>query len=151
MAISIYLDANFIIRLVESHHGQNSAHERLWDMVDTGRLTARTSWLTWSEVLVHPLRNGDDALVDVYDRFFAGETAALTCHEIERPTLRRAAGLRAHHPSLKSPDAIHLATAAINDCDWFVSSDARLAVVPQLSYLNPDMPSDMQRFLTAIP
>ncbi len=98
MAISIYLDANFIIRLVESHHGQNLAHERLWDMVDAGRLTAATSWLTWSEVLVHPLRNGDDALVDVYDRFFAGETAALACHEVERTTLRHAAGLRADYP-----------------------------------------------------
>jgi predicted nucleic acid-binding protein len=151
VAISIYLDANFIIRLVESHHGQNVAHERLWDMVDTGRLMARTSWLTWSEVLVHPLRNGDDALVEVYDRFFAGETAALACHEVERTILRHAAGLRAHHPSLKSPDAIHLATASLNDCDWFVSSDARLAVLPRLHYLNPDVSSDMQRFLTAIP
>ncbi|QCK85859.1 type II toxin-antitoxin system VapC family toxin [Phreatobacter aquaticus] len=151
MAVSIYLDANFLIRLVESPHGQNVRHEQLWDMIDTGRLTAMTSWLTWSEVLVHPLRHGDDALVAVYDRIFAGETATLACHDVERPVLRQAAEFRARWPALKSPDAIHLATAALQDCGWFVTSDARLAVLPRLNYLNPDIPSDIDRFLTALP
>jgi predicted nucleic acid-binding protein len=151
VAVSIYLDANFLIRLVESPHGRNVRHEHLWDMIDTGRLTAMTSWLTWSEVLVHPLRHDDAPLVAVYDRIFAGETASLTCHDVKRPVLREAANLRARWPGLKSPDAIHLATAALHDCGWFVTSDARLAVMAEFNYLNPDIPSDIDRFLTALP
>lgn len=151
MALRLYLDANFFIRLTESPHGANIQHERLWDIIETGRLEALTSWLSWSEVLVVPLRNGDADLVAVYDRLFAGETAPLLCRDVDRPILREAAALRARFPSLKSPDAIHIATANGHGCDWFVSADARLQGIKGLNCLNPDRPSEIGRFLAALP
>lgn len=151
MAGLLYLDTNFFIRLVESPHGQNIRHERLWDIIEAGRLEALTSWLSWSEVLVVPLRNGDDELVAVYERLFAGETAPLTCRDIDRTILRQAAGLRARFPVLKSPDAIHVATASGSGCDWFVTADSRLQGIEGLDCLNPDRPGDIDRLLAALP
>lgn len=151
MAPRLYLDANFFIRLVESPHGQSIRHERLWDIIEAGRLEALTSWLSWSEALVVPLRNRDDDLVAVYDRLFAGETAPVSCRDIDKVVLREAAGLRARFPALKSPDAIHIATSIGQGCDWFVSADARLQGIKGLNCLNPDHPNDVDRFLATLP
>jgi predicted nucleic acid-binding protein len=42
---------------------------------------------------------------------------------LEREIFQRAAALRAAHPTLKTPDAIHLATALYHGCAEFWTND----------------------------
>jgi predicted nucleic acid-binding protein len=61
------------------------------------------------EVLVHPLRNSDDALAQRY-RDILRNAAALTLFPVSEAVAEQAAHLRAAH-NLRTPDAIQMATA----------------------------------------
>lgn len=51
---------------------------------------------------------------------------------IDRPILLDAASLRATMPTLRTPDAIHAATARSVQCDLFLTNDRGLKLVPGL-------------------
>jgi predicted nucleic acid-binding protein len=63
-----------------------------------------------AETIVRPLQRGNDATVD---QFF--DSAGIAVVPIDRAIARRAAALRAAHPSLRLPDATSLATAIATD------------------------------------
>lgn len=85
-----------------------------------------TSEITLAEVLVKPLQQHDFNLIVAYNNLLAGrgvgqiETAPIT-----REILGDAARIRAHKASVKLPDAIHIATAEIMQCDCIVTGDSR--------------------------
>jgi predicted nucleic acid-binding protein len=54
---------------------------------------------------------------------------------VSRDVLIEAAGLRAHRASIKLPDAIHIATARMSSCTFFVSDDRRLPLPADLTLL----------------
>lgn len=149
--VSVYLDANFFIRLVEDAGSGRARHLDLWDAVAFGKIRAVTSWITWGETLVHPLRERDDDLVDLYDDIFAGREAPLSVVDVTPPVLRESARICAANPPLKLADAIHVATFGVEACGRFVSSDRRLAYPLGGGFLNPDSPDDVPRFLAALP
>ncbi|MDP2801626.1 MAG: PIN domain-containing protein [Phreatobacter sp.] len=146
-----YLDANFLIRIVESPGHTLSGHERLWDMAGAGRISVVTSWLTLSEVLVVPMRDKEDGLVMAYQDLFAGQMVPITLIDVSVDVLTSAARLRARWPALKLPDAVHLASAEKADCDVFVSGDRRLRIADAPFVIDPDNDVDVDRYLTAIP
>ncbi|HMT09641.1 MAG TPA: type II toxin-antitoxin system VapC family toxin [Pyrinomonadaceae bacterium] len=81
------------------------------------------------EVLVKPLRDKDDSLRELFGEFYASQDLL----EIPREVFEAAAQLRASFQSLKTPDALHLATAQFHDCDEFWTNDDRLnKVAPDL-------------------
>lgn len=49
-----------------------------------------------------------------------------------------AARLRAHYPSLKTPDSIHLATALVEKADYFITDDKRLNKIKEIRVLTID-------------
>lgn len=117
----LYLDASVLIYLVEGIEP--------WE----GRVRARlaqfhartvTSELSVLECKVLPLRLGQRTVVADFDEFFAVGLDELP--PVTRPVLERAAELRARHAFLKTPDAIHLATALTAGCDVFLTNDRRL-------------------------
>ena len=71
--------------------------------------------------LVKPLENGDAALVARFETALLGTDVRLI--PITQPVLREAADLRAT-TRLKTPDAIHAATARQAGCSLFVTNDA---------------------------
>jgi len=72
---------------------------------------------------VKPLREGDAALLGTYEAFF-NRFALLA--EIDAATIERATELRARH-ALRTPDAIHVATALERYSDLLLTGDAALA------------------------
>ena len=64
----------------------------------------------YAETIVRPLQQGTDATVDQFL-----DSAGIAIVPIDRAIARRAAALRAGHPSLRLPDAISLATAIATD------------------------------------
>ena len=73
------------------------------------------------ECLVLPIKKQRDDLIAKFDQFFAAQRRLSMPSEI----YRRAAKLRARH-NLKTPDALHLATAQYHGCTAFWTNDNRL-------------------------
>jgi uncharacterized protein len=81
------------------------------------------------ECRVKPVRDGDTALLEEFDRFFSesvSEVVALTCEVIDRAT-----EIRSRY-GFKTPDAIHLAAATSSSCELFLTNDSRLSRFTEL-------------------
>lgn len=128
---SVYVDTCAVIYRVERVEPYLTASAPLWDALDAGLVQVVTSELCLLEVLVKPLRDGNIALVSLFRTVLLG-TAGLTTLPITRAILESAAQLRAGH-NLKTPDAIHAATALAYGSSLFVSNDAGFRRVPGLS------------------
>ena len=132
--IKVFLDTNILIYLFEDS-GPRGA--RALEIVSA--LAARKDYLvistmTLGEILVKPLRAGDEALAEQYRRFLRGPEVKLASFD------ERAGELFAHirkDRTVKAPDAIQLATAASLDCDLFVTNDDRLtrSIVPGIRFI----------------
>jgi predicted nucleic acid-binding protein len=126
----IYAETNVLIYEVEGIQPFTSVAKPLWDSLDAQTCQVATSELTYLEVLTKPLRDGNQALVSRY-RAVLSATSGLHCHPIDLATLELAAEIRAAY-ALKSPDAIHAATALLAQCALFVTNDAVFRRVPGL-------------------
>jgi len=88
------------------------------------------SELTLLETLVMPLRIADPLLVADYERLWQQPNTQLL--PITQDVLREAARLRAQITGLKTPDALHAATAILHGCALFVTNDNGFKRVPNL-------------------
>jgi predicted nucleic acid-binding protein len=120
----VYLDANPIIYTIEAIDPYFTILTSLWNSVQANDLAVLTSRLTILETLVKPLRDRDELLIDAYDRTF--RRSDLEVKDISEEVLKSAALLRSQYKALRTPDAIHLATALTHGCSHFVSNDVAL-------------------------
>ena len=118
----VYVDANPANYWFEKIERYASASAPLWDAIHDQRMPAVTSALTLLEVLVKPLRDGNDDLIATYRRVFLN-TKGLDCLGIDQKILDLATRLRADH-RLKTPDAIHAATALNAGASMLVTNDS---------------------------
>ena len=124
----ICLDACIVIYFVEKHPAYASKIEGLINNLDADD-TLCFSPLIRLECFVMPLRTNDVALKSLYESFFKAQEML----EITVGRFDEAARLRADFASLKTPDALHLATALHHNCDEFRTNDNRLnSVSPSL-------------------
>ncbi len=119
--LRIYLDSCVVIYLVEEHPTFAPDIESL--LASHPDAILHVSSLTEMECLVLPLRNQNQPLIEKFRDWF-GTVVVLSN---EREVFQQAAQLRADHKSLKTPDAVHLATAQHYGCDEFWTNDDRLA------------------------
>jgi predicted nucleic acid-binding protein len=127
---TVDVDANAVIYRVERIEPYLSASAPLWDALDAGSQAVLTSQFTLLEVLVKPLHDGNHAVAARFRNVLLG-TAGLTCHPITQSVIERVAHLRASH-NLKTPDALHAATALETACVLFVTNDRGFRRVPGL-------------------
>ena len=124
---SVYLDTNIWIYALEGFPAFAQELATLFQAIDQGQLTAVTSELSLSEVLVKPIQNGNMAQQDIYKQALSS-TSTLRVVPVQRDVLIEAATLRAA-VNLKLPDAIHAATAIATQCSTFLTNDQRFQVV----------------------
>lgn len=124
----VYPDTNVLIYLIENRLGL-SAGVRARIYPEQGEFPVLVfSELSRMECRVQPLRAGNDAVLTAYDKLFGN--AAYRTLSLDKQTFELATQLRAQH-KLKTPDALHLATAICAGCDEFWTHDNRLAQVAQ--------------------
>ena len=122
-----YLDSCIIIYLVEEDPLFAPAIEN--HLANHPNVIPAFSALSEMECLVMPLRQNNHVLVNRFRDWF--QSAALYL-PMERDIARQAAQLRATHTGLKTPDALHLATAQHYGCSEFWTNDDRLCKVAPL-------------------
>jgi len=126
----IYIDTVVLIYAVEQAPVYGSLLTALWTKLQSGNLEVFTSELILMEVLVIPMRNSDTFLIDAYEQLL--QLPQIQLIPINQLILREAARLRAVIPSLRTPDAIHVATAMTSKCSYFLTNDQKLRIVPDL-------------------
>jgi len=115
-----YVDTQVLIYSIEKIVPYFDVLIPLWKASETGELEIITSELAVVEVLTGPMKKGNNHLVSIYDELINGTEIQLM--PIDRDILRAAAKLRAQ-TSLRTPDAIHAATAMSIDCSVFITND----------------------------
>ena len=117
----VYLDGNPVIYTVEKHPIYGPLLQPLWQAAQAKGIEVVSSDLVLMETLVGPFKSGDTTLEKAYDQALLGTDLRLL--PITQPILREAARLRAA-TKLKTPDALHAATAMNAGCALFVTNDA---------------------------
>lgn len=125
----IYVDAQIIIYTVEKHPTYSKLLHSFWKSAEQGSLTAITSELTLLELRVAPLRISNHQLLNRYDQFMA----KLQLIQLDRKILLGAAQIRANFTSIKTPDAIHAATAQFEKSHQFLTNDRAFRNIPALN------------------
>lgn len=126
--MKLYLDSVVVIYLVEQHPSLGPmATAAVTRLVPTSLVGTE---LTRMECLILPRRRHDQAREADFNRFFAQKY--LPFPPVDVAVFHRATDLRAKYPKLKTPDALHLASAIEAGCDVFVTNDAQLRAVTEI-------------------
>lgn len=120
---TIYLDTNIFVMAFETRNETSELLTRIFENADLHPETFFvTSELTLSELLVRPIRDGDDIIVAQYEAA-AAPSALLNVTSVTRSVLLPAAALRAQDLGIKLQDAIHVATAMVANCSHILTND----------------------------
>ena len=128
---AVYVDANTLIYRIEIIQPYLATAAPLWDALRAGTQEVITSELSLLETLVKPLQLGNTALQKLFETVLYN-TKGFSCLPITRQILEEAAQIRATF-GLKTPDAIHAATALIEGCTLFVTNDVAFRRIPGLN------------------
>jgi predicted nucleic acid-binding protein len=128
----VYFDTNPVIYSVERHPVYGPLVEPLWQAAKAKSIEIVSSELVLMESLVGPLKSGDATLAHAYEQLF--QQAQTRLLPITQSILREAARLRAT-TRLKTPDALHAATATHAGCVLFVTNDVGFRGVAGLPLL----------------
>ena len=116
----VYVDTAVLIYTLEENTDYFDLLKPLWIKFQAQEIELISSELILMEVLVLPLRNNDESLISDYEQLLLD--SAMQLIPINQSILRQAANLRATN-RLKTPDAIHAATALSINCDLFITND----------------------------
>lgn len=125
----VYIDANVLIYSVERIEPYRSLLEPLWEQAQSGSLTVVSSPVIVTEVLVKPLQEGNSEIEAQYREVFASNVFRLL--DASYALFEDAARLRAD-TGLKTPDALHAATALSAGCTLFITNDGDFRRVEDL-------------------
>jgi predicted nucleic acid-binding protein len=126
----VYIDSDIIIYSVETHPAYWPTLQPLWAAARAGALSIVSSELALMETLIGPLRSGDTVLLTAYEQVFQSPEVRLL--PVSQAVLREGARLRAASSALRTPDAVHAATATIAGCTMFLSNDVGFRRVSSL-------------------
>ena len=124
MIPKVYIDTNVFIAAFET---AGVPAECAWLVIraaEVGKVEGITSELTLAELLSKPPEDARE-LMSTYQSVLR-DGPGLRLMPVTRSILIAAAQVRRESPSVKLPDAIHLATALESGCTHFISDDRRL-------------------------
>lgn len=127
---TVYADTSIFIYTIEEHPDYYDLLQPLWTQFQSSDLQLFSSELTLLETLVVPIRESDTDLIETYEQLLLFSQVQLL--PITQAILREAANLRAT-TSLKTPDAIHAATALNQGCTLFLTNDSQFHTVSGLT------------------
>ena len=125
----VYLDANCFIYSVERVEPYRTLLEPMWQQARAGDFNVASSDITVLETLVKPLREGDEVVEMLLRSMF--DAHEVTLIPATRELWEDAARIRAE-TGLKTPDALHAATALRAGSTAFFTNDTDFRRVEDL-------------------
>jgi predicted nucleic acid-binding protein len=132
----VYLDANIFIYAVEGFERYADPCKAILKAVEDMKIHTVTSELTLAEVLVGPFMAKNLELAKLYEELLNTQ-ADLKMARVSRPILLKAAELKAGL-GLKTPDAIHVATAQLYHSEILITADATLKAPSSIKIVTLD-------------
>ena len=126
---AIYLDTSAIIYSVERNEPYFTLLAPAWQQAEVGQFVVVCSELVMAETLVRPIREGNADLEAAFRAVFAAPEVSLI--PATRQLWEDTARLRAES-GLKTPDALHAATALRAGCALFITNDTDFRRVHEL-------------------
>jgi len=127
---TVYIDANCAIYAVEKIAPYDAVLAPLWHAAASGQVSVVSSELIVLEALVRPMRD-NNARLEAAFRAFLFESAELQLSPVEFRIIEHATRIRAA-TGLKTPDAIHAATALASAAALFLTNDSGFRRIPEL-------------------
>ena len=127
------IDSAPVIYFIDQNPRYVALVDELFQRVASGSLTAVTSTITITEVLIHPLRQGHHELRDSYLELLLGADNLSTL-AVDAGMAAMAADMRARY-TMRTPDALQIACAIAAQCDAFLTNDKRLKAVTEIPIL----------------
>jgi len=129
----LFLDTAPVIYYVEAHPLYLPKVEKIFELIDTGLLTAVTSPITLSECLILPYRLESEELEQKFSALIINSSNTIFM-PIDDGIAKQAAKLRARY-NLSLADALQVAVALAAGCDAFLTNDIALKRVQELKIL----------------
>lgn len=126
----IAIDTVSFIYFLERHPTYYRSAKNLFERIEKGKIEAVASTLVLTELLVPAFRADDLSRAQDVLRLLT-HFPHLTLIEVTASIAFEASRIRATS-SLRTPDALHLATALMQKVDWFVTNDKALTRLPNL-------------------
>lgn len=120
----VYFDTNPLIYFVEQNTTLFSVVSPIFDMIGTGDIQAFTSEFTLTEILIKPMRDKELNMIELYTDFLFDDDI-FTLTKTTRNIFLSAAKIGGLS-WLRTPDAIHMASALENECQFFITNDRKI-------------------------
>lgn len=130
---TICVDTAPFIYYIEKHTTYFNLTKAIFEYVSQGKLDIITASLTLTEVLMKPIQAKNMRLQREY-RDLLLNTANVSTIAIDTIIATKAAELRATY-NLKTPDALHVASAIVSGCDAFLTNDNGIKRVTDITIL----------------
>ncbi len=128
----LFLDTAPVIYHIEGNPAYQPLTDIIFQQIQNGIPEAVTSSVTLAECLVHPYRHGDQLLIQ---KFRNAITRGIHTHYTGvDDSAEQAAELRARY-NLTLTDAFQIAAALASGCDAFLTNDAMLKRVTEITIL----------------
>jgi predicted nucleic acid-binding protein len=133
-AKTVYLDTAPIIYYIEASPQFGPVMKELVDLYRHGGFSLCTSVLTITETIPKPFSEGNKELQQLFLSFFRNRQN-IVLHVVSEPIAICAGELRGIYPSLRTMDALQIATAIEAQADLFVTNDAKLKQIKEIPIL----------------
>ena len=130
---TIGLDTAPLIYFIEKNPVFHPRVKPFFQAMHRGDFEVVISTITITEVLVHPILQGNADLAAMYRDILLNADHLRTI-PVTAEVAETASKLRAAH-KIRTPDAIQVATACVMRADFFLTNDSKLSVLPKPNIL----------------
>ena len=129
----VYVETSPYIYFLEESEDYAEMVSELFAYVEQNDIFIYSSVVVLTEVLVKPLATGNKELYRQYQHVLR-KSKIVSLTPVTAKIARNAAQLRATY-KLRTPDALHIATAIQWECDAFITNDIALKRVTELNVI----------------
>ena len=129
---NVYLDSMIYIYHFEKNPYYFKLTHSLFTKIQERKILCMASALLLTEVLTKPKKENNLYLAHFYKTFIKNNIEII---DFDSELAEKAASIRAQY-NLKTPDAIHLATALEGDADFFITNDLKMKNIENLMIMN---------------